>query len=358
MAMTDESRPGLQPGAVATGVFPQILADLKCAVIVTTYKSGQTLIFGSQRGDLTQHAYAFHRPMGIAVREGHVAIAANNGIVTYTLSQPSDAAPHGSTHANASLTFNDFHRCDDADIHDIAWAGEQILAVNTNFSCIETVAGQSGTNTHWIPPFISQLAPEDRCHLNGIALGSDGSAFVTALGRSDSPKGWRPHKADGGILMHAPSGSIITDTLSMPHSPRLFDGKLYVLNAGAGEILILDPQSGRYDGIVRLPGFLRGLCHLGGHLFVGLSRLRSSRTLGDLPLEQDIDTLKCGVAAIDLASGNWAGFIDLTDSHDELYDVQVLPCSPAPASSERHSAPGHPTAMQSHCEAASTITTA
>ena len=110
----------------------------------------------------------------------------------------------------------------------------------------------------WRPAFISALAPEDRCHLNGMALVDGRPRFVTALGRTDTPAGWRAHKKDGGVLLDVASGEVIAAGLSMPHSPRWHEGELWLLESGAGTIGLIESRSGRYRPVLELPGFTRG----------------------------------------------------------------------------------------------------
>jgi len=64
------------------------------------------------------------------------------------------------------------------------------------------------------------VVPEDRCHLNGLAVVDGQPKYVTALGTTDTPGGWRERKADGGVLLDVESGETLIDNLSMPHSPR------------------------------------------------------------------------------------------------------------------------------------------
>jgi uncharacterized protein (TIGR03032 family) len=93
------------------------------------------------------------------------------------------------------------------------------------------------------PPFITELAPEDRCHLNGMAFADGQVRYATMLGTSNEPRGWRDGMAEGGVLMEVPSGRVVTRGLSMPHSPRLFGERLYVLEGGRGQLLGVDPVS-------------------------------------------------------------------------------------------------------------------
>ena len=108
--------------------------------------------------------------------------------------------------------------------------------------------------------------------------------YVTVLGRTDTPGGWREHKATGGCILEVPSSKVITQGLSMPHSPRMYQNRLWVLNSGHGEIVTVDIASGKQEKIVSLPGYTRGLALVGKYAFVGLSKIRETAIFGNLPI--------------------------------------------------------------------------
>ena len=110
----------------------------------------------------------------------------------------------------------------------------------------------------WRPNFISALAPEDRCHLNGLAMDGARPAYVSAVSRSDVADGWRERRRDGGIVIDVASGEIVASGLSMPHSPRLYDGRLWLLNSGTGEFGTVDPASGAFTPVASAPAMRAG----------------------------------------------------------------------------------------------------
>jgi uncharacterized protein (TIGR03032 family) len=182
----------------------------------------------------------------------------------------------------------------------------------------------------WTPPFVSRLAPEDRCHLNGVAMRDGRPAYVTVMATSDEPGGWRAARNDTGAVLDVPSGEVLTSGLAMPHSPRWHDGRLLVLNSGYGRIERVDPASGHREAIATVPGYARGLaCH--GHLaFVGLSKIRETSTFGGVPLAAYHDRLKCGVGVIDLRTGETVATLEWENGVDEIFDVQVVPGARCP----------------------------
>ncbi|MCI0456384.1 MAG: TIGR03032 family protein, partial [Gemmataceae bacterium] len=207
---------------------------------------------------------------------------------------------------------------------------EELWVVNTRFSCLCTLHPDYNFVPRWRPPFITALAAEDRCHLNGLALvpGEQGVStpqYVTALGETDSAGGWRANKARGGCLLEVPSGEILLRGLSMPHSPRWHDGCLWLLESGTGRLVLADLAGGRWEDVAELPGFARGLALVGPFAFIGLSRIRPTSAMDGVPLAERRDRLKCGVAVVDLPSGRVIALLEFQSAVEEIFDVQLLP---------------------------------
>ena len=177
----------------------------------------------------------------------------------------------------------------------------------------------------WRPTFITALAAEDRCHLNGLAIVDGRPQYATALGETDTAGGWRPDKAHGGCLMDIPSGAIIVRGLSMPHSPRWHDGRLWLLESGTGRLLLFDAATGQRETVAEMPGFTRGLAFCGQYAFVGLSKIRETSAMDGVPLAERREQLKCGVAVVDLRSGRVVALLEFQTAVEEIFDVQLLP---------------------------------
>jgi uncharacterized protein (TIGR03032 family) len=217
----------------------------------------------------------------------------------------------------------------DVDAHDVAVGSDgRPLFVNTLFSCVATVSDGHSFRPLWAPPFISQLAPEDRCHLNGFAVEDGTVRYATAVSRSDVADGWRDRRRDGGVVIDVVSGDIVAQRLSMPHSPRLYRERLWLLNSGAGEFGYVDVQSGRFEAVAFCPGYARGIAFSGDHAVIGLSLPRDNRTFSGLALDDALRARdaepRCGLIVVDINSGNVVGWVRIEGLVRELYDVAFL----------------------------------
>ncbi len=222
--------------------------------------------------------------MGLAADATRLAVGTGQEIRQYRNMTPVCRRLEPPGRHDACFLDRAVHVTGDIDIHEMAWAGDELWFVNTRFSCLCTLNGIHSFVPRWRPPFVTGLAPQDRCHLNGLGLapGSDGQLvprYVTALAATDTPGGWREHKKDGGVLLDVPGGNVLAGGLSMPHSPRWVHDRLWLLESGTGGLGFVDLAAGRYRNIIELPGFTRGLDIFGNLAFVGLSQVRESAGL-------------------------------------------------------------------------------
>lgn len=206
----------------------------------------------------------------------------------------------------------------------MAWRKEELWFINTRFSCLCTVDFVHSFVPCWRPSFISALTPEDRCHLNGLAMVNYQPKYVTALGNSDSLNGWRENKAKGGVLIDIDSNEIIATGLSMPHSPRWYNNQLWVLESGNGSIATVDLKSGKLETVAMLPGFTRGLDFWGNLAFIGLSQVRETAVFSGIPLTSRLTERSCGVWVVNIETGQTVAFLRFEDALQEIFAVQVL----------------------------------
>ena len=307
-----------------TPEFPELLAELNCSLLISTYQAGKIIFIGSDGEQLSQLPRTFDTPMGTACDGRRLAVATRHEVVLL-VDEPRLAVsyPNKPNWYDALFAPRSSHYCGQLNIHDMAWCREGLVGVNTLFSCLFRLDEYHSFAPVWQPPFIGELASEDRCHLNGMAIVDGVPRYVTALGHSDAFQGWRENKLEG-ILMDVQSDEILLRGLPMPHSPRIFDGKLYLLLSATGELVQADIEQGTYEVINKVSGFVRGMARHGDFLFIGSSRLRKKHMFGDLPLAQGGQTF-CGVVAMHLPTGALVGKIEYVNSCEEIYDIQVLP---------------------------------
>jgi uncharacterized protein (TIGR03032 family) len=296
-------------------------------LVVSTYQAGKVAMIGFDGRQPTLLMREFDKPLGMAVNGGRLALATRHEVTVFAnaplLAHDYQESRRGKYDAlylpRATFHTGDLHT------HDVAYEGDRLLLVNTRFSCLARPSEDYSFEALWRPKFVSDLVPEDRCHLNGVAIREGQARYVTALGTTDTPGGWRAEKAGGGVLIDVATDEIIVGGLSMPHSPRWHEGRLWVLNSGTGELLSVDPQSGETTVACRLPAYLRGLCFVGSHALVGMCKIREKHIFGGLPVQERVKELRTGVAVIDLRSGDQIGAFEFTAGCEELYDVQFLP---------------------------------
>jgi uncharacterized protein (TIGR03032 family) len=310
--------------SVHTANIPDILNKYAFSILATTYQAGRLIVARPEDGRLNTHFHNFNKPMGMTVQNGRLAIGTKNEIRFYR-NMPNVAMklePKGKF--DGCFLPRNSHVTGDIDIHEMNWVGNKLWFINTRFSCLCTLDDENSFIPQWRPNFISALAPEDRCHLNGLCLVDGIPKYVTALGTSDTPQGWRENKADGGVIIDIESGNIICEGLSMPHSPRWYQGKLWVLESGNGSLATVDIKTGELETIALLPGFTRGIDFAGDYAFIGLSQVRESAIFSGIPIAERLEERVCGIWVVDIKTGMNAGFIKFEGAVEEIFSVSLL----------------------------------
>jgi len=308
--------------------FPDWLAEHRLSLAFTTYQAGKLFFIGSRPdGRLSVFERTFERCMGLCAAGDTLWMS-----TLYQLWRFDNALAPGQTHEGYDRLFvpQMAYTTGDLDIHDIAVdaAGRPVF-VNTLFGCLAVPSVSHSFSPVWQPPFITRLAAEDRCHLNGLAMEDGRPRYVTAVSRSDVADGWRDRRQDGGCVVDVATNEVIASGLSMPHSPRVRDGRLWLLNSGAGYFGAVDRASGAFEPLAFCPGYLRGLCFVGNFAVVGLSRPRGGSTFSGLALDDNLAKAdsepRCGLMVIDLATGDIVHWLRIAGVVEELYDVVALP---------------------------------
>lgn len=311
--------------SVHTSNLLPMLRQLNSSLLVTTYQAGKLIAVRPTQEGLNTHFRTFMSPMGLALDRGRLAMGTKTQVWEFR-NQPDvgrKLEPKGRN--DACYMPRSVHYTGDIRIHEIAWGEKDLWIVNTRFSCLCTLDRDHSFVPQWRPPWVTGYSPTDRCHLNGLAMYNGKPRWVTALGQTDHAGGWRDNKASGGLLWDIPGKQIVAKGLSMPHSPRWYQDKLYVLESGKGSISTVDPKTGQVETIATLPGFTRGLDFAGPFAFVGLSQVRETATFAGLPITESSEPRYCGVYVVDLRTKQIAGFLRFEGAVQEIFAVQVLP---------------------------------
>ena len=312
-----------------TPQIPELLYRLGCTLAISTYQAGK-LIFLSPKDEnsLVQLPRTFEKVMGIAEDrdKDKLALACKDEIIVFANSP--DLARHypkASNKYDALYMPRVTYHTGPLDIHDLNFGhNNELYAVNTLFSCLIRIDDNYNFTPYWTPPFIDKMVSEDRCHLNGMAMKNGKPKYVTAFNQGNSYQSWRDNITKTGVVFDVETNEIIVEGLAMPHTPRIFNGALYVLLSATGELIKVDTTSGKYEVVVKLDGFVRGMSLYKDYLFIGLSKLRkNSSTFGKLDFAEKAN--QSGVVVVHLPTGSIAGKISYLTSLDEIYDIHILP---------------------------------
>ena len=308
--------------------FSQWLAQQNVSLAFSTYQTGELFLIGRQpQGQLAIFERRFNRCMGLWT-DGQTLWLASK----YQVWRLENALANGEVDSDFDRLFipRVGYTTGDIDVHDMAVEEDgRLVFVSSLASCLATTSERYNFQPLWRPPFVSRLATEDRCHLNGLAIEDGRVRYVTACGQSDVVDGWRDHRHDGGCVIDIAKDEIICAELSMPHSPRIHDDRLWLLDSGSGYLGYVDRQRGSFERVAFCPGFARGLSFVGDYAVVGLSMPRREGSFQGLALDQNLEERnaksRCGLQVIDLRSGDAVHWLRIDGSIQELYDVVAMP---------------------------------
>lgn len=308
--------------------FTHWLHEQRLSLGFTTYQAGKLFLLGLQpNGRLSVFERTFNRCLGLW-SDGQTLWMSS----LYQLWRFENMLAPGQLAAGYDRLYvpQVGYTTGDLDIHDVAVEDSgRVVFVNTLFSCLATPSDTHSFTPLWKPPFTFRLAAEDRCHLNGLAMANGKPKYVTAVSRSDAAEGWRERRHDGGCVVDVQTNEIVADGLSMPHSPRVYRGRLWLLNSGCGHFGFIDPATGEFQRVAFCPGYLRGLSFHGDFAIVAMSKSRENKTFSGLELDDNLlaanAVARCGLQIIDLRTGDVVHWVHLEGIVNELYDVVTMP---------------------------------
>jgi len=307
---------------------PEILQRLNCTIAITTYQAGKLVLISAQdESTLVQLPRTFEKPMGIAEdkKRDKIAIACKEEVIV--LANSKDLAkyyPNSPGKYDALYMPRVTYHTGNLDIHDLNFGdNEELYAVNTSFSCIVKIDDNYNFTPYWKPTFIDRIVSEDRCHLNGMAMKDGKPKYATAFNKGNTHQSWRENVTKTGVLIDIETNEVILENLGMPHSPRIFNGELYLLLSATGELIRVDVENRSYEVVLKIEGFVRGMDLYKDYLFVGLSKLRkNSSTFAELDFAETAN--EAAIVILHLPTAAMAGKITYQASLDEIYDVHIL----------------------------------
>ena len=309
--------------------FTSWLRASGASLCFTTYEAGKVFLVGvASDGRLAVFERSFPRCMGVGVGEERLWVSS-----LYQITRFENFLDPGSEYEDFDAVFAPIEArvTGEMDIHDVhpEGAGETPVFVVTKMNCLARFDHRHSFAPFWKPPFISEIRAGDRCHLNGLAMREGAAAYVTCVAETDEPAGWRAQRASGGLVIDVATDETVARRLSMPHSPRLRDGALHILQSGLGTLGRIDLGTGAYEEIAFLPGFARGMAFVDGCAVVGVSRPRRQGAFDGLALDEALARREqepvCMLAVVDLATGEIAHRLEISGVIRELYDVAALP---------------------------------
>ena len=308
-----------------TDGFEQLLHTTESTLAISVYQAGKVLLINTnENAKINITPINYEKPMGVIAEGNNLAIATKKELHLYANSQElaNKMKVNGKDLENLYFPRVTYHT-GDLDLHDLAYQNGKIIAVNTRFSCVSSFDENFSFRPIWSPPFITENTPEDRCHLNGLELENGKLKYVTALGTGNTKESWRDSIKTGGMLMDIPTNKILLDNLSMPHSPRLYNDRLFLLESAKGELVEIDRNTMEKRTVVKLNGLVRGLSIVNDLAFIGISKVREKSSTFS-KLDDSVKAEYASIHIVDINHGAILGQLTFKGDIQEIYDIRLL----------------------------------
>ena len=302
----------------------KLLKSFNISLMVSSYQAQRVFFVRTDGKEVNTNFIPFKRPMGIAIHGDTITLGTFDRVIKFVRNDGVISHLDDKDKLDACFTPSAIHITGMINIHDIAYGEDGLYVVNSAFSCIAKIVPDHSFEVVWTPPWISKLMPEDRCHLNGMALRDGRPRYVTAFNQSDNKGSWKKNQKADGVLMDIESNEVLVSSLFMPHSPRYKNGKVYFCESGDGSVFSYDVQTRKKSLVVKLPGYTRGIDFYGPLMFVGLSKVRTKEEDEQLPLSESGQDTLSGIWVVNLESNKVIGNIEFKSGIEQVYDVAVV----------------------------------
>lgn len=309
--------------------LPNWLNENKCNIAISSYNSHFIFTIGLDDKDQPfLYCKSAPRAMGICYKNNELIASSLGNITTYTNRGELKDNVYGIFDKNF-VPNTTIHR-QDVDIHDICKTDDgEIYYISAMFSCICKPSKDNKTfEVYWKPPWISKLAAEDRCHLNGLCCIDGKPRFVSSICQGDIVKTWQEKsRVKQGIIYDLENEEIYCEGLSHPHSPRWYNNKLWLLNSGTGYFGHVEDK--KFVEKVFIPGFIRGLAFHNNFAVVTTSLDRHNKDFEEYELGDNLEKKgtkgKCGIWIINMESFDIIHNFEFKGDVRELYDTVIIP---------------------------------
>ncbi|MEJ2043082.1 MAG: TIGR03032 family protein [Reinekea sp.] len=317
----------------STESFLSFLQSQKVSLAVTSYDCQRLIIFREKNNQLDTHLVPVARPRGVAVTAGRLTVAAYTEIINYARHDNllERLKPEDKDQADSLFLPLNKHITGEINVHDIAWGTEGLWLVNSRFSCLCTLQPDLSFKPRWFPPFIDGPTGDGAGHLNGMAMDNGKPAYVTCFGAFFGGQDWKNLASlETGLLIDVQRDEIVLDGMWMPHSPRVYQGKVYLCNSGYGEVICYDPVTKKSKVILTLPGFTRAITFWGGYMLVCCSKIRQSDAKAKMPVADRVNENYAGVYIVNLTDYSIVAYNRFDGDVSQLYDIAIIPDSQHP----------------------------
>ena len=310
--------------------FQSWLLENRCSLAFSSFERGRLFFVGLRDdGQLWVHERFLENCRGLFINANQIWLSTFNQMWNFHNVLPKGVAfrENGSDRLYCPRTG---FVTGAVNIHEIELDRDgRAVFVNTQYSCLAVPDLNASFKPLWKPDFVTDLVPEERCHLNGMAMENGVVRFVTARARCNDAEVWKNQRHGGGILVSVGDNEIVSSDLSMPHSPRLHNGDLWLLNTGTCEFGSVDLMTGKFVPMCQVPGYARGLAFIGNWAVIGVSRSRYDDGFKKLPLkgvlQERNEQPQCGLMIVDLKTGCVAHRLNFQHTMKEISNVSIIP---------------------------------
>lgn len=311
----------------STDSFLEFLKLLNISLAVTSYDCQRLIVLRHHQNKLDTHLVPVARPRGLAIHGNKLTVATYTEIINYYRqdSLPAEQLESIELEADALFLPRNSHITGEINAHDIAWGEGGLWLVNSRFSCLCTLQPDLSFKPRWWPMFLDGPTGDGAGHVNCMAMENGKPTYVTCFGAFTQDRSWREAETlDTGLLIDVQHNKVVLDGLYLPHSPKIYNGKVYLCNSGEGTVMSYDPATGSVETLLELQGFTRALTFFQGYMIVCCSRFRKSERVAKLPLEQKYDDSHAGIYVVDMEDMSIVAYCRFDGDVSQLYDVVVI----------------------------------